>query len=450
MRVSIIGTGYVGLVSGACLADRGHDVVCVDIDPAKVALIQQAKAPIHEAGLDELLQRTCGTRLTATTDLRQAVLNSDLTLIAVGTPFNGEQIDLTQIEAASRSIGAALRDKEGYHVVVVKSTVVPGTTRTLVLPALEEASGRRAGEDFGVGMNPEFLSEGIAVADFMNPDRIVIGGIDARSQDRIAELYESFPDVDVLRTTTDTAEMTKYAANALLATLISFSNEIGNLCATVGTDVVEVLKGVQLDKRISPILSDGSRIRPGLVSYLAAGSGYGGSCFPKDTRALISYGQRKGESMRLLDAVATINHAQPSRVTQLIVDALAKHETPLSGARVTVLGVAFKPGTDDTRESPSRVIIKELLAAGAHVTAHDPIAHIDEPGLVWADSVTSAVAGADVVAVLTTWPDYADLHTHLDPADQPVVVDARRFLNPNVYASYAGIGYGTSLRPTNE
>ena len=223
MKVSIIGTGYVGLVSGACLADRGHHVVCVDLDPAKVALIQNATAPIHEDGLPELLARTCGTSLFATTDLRTAVLESDLTLIAVGTPYSGEHIDLTQIRSAATAVGTALRDKVGYHVVVVKSTVVPGTTRTVVAPLLEEASGKTAGIDFGVGMNPEFLSEGIAVADFMNPDRIVVGGLDARSQDAIAALYESFPGVDILRTTTDTAEMTKYAANGLLATLISFS-----------------------------------------------------------------------------------------------------------------------------------------------------------------------------------------------------------------------------------
>ena len=450
MNISIVGTGYVGLVSGACLADRGHRVVCVDIDPAKIDMINTARAPIHEAGLPEMLQATCGRQLTATTDLRGAVLASDLTMIAVGTPYNGEQIDLSQIEAAATAIGEALREKHGYHVVVVKSTVVPGTTRTLVLPLLESASGRVAGVDFGVGMNPEFLREGNAVADFMNPDRIVIGGIDSLSQDRIAELYESFTGVDIVRTTTDTAEMTKYASNALLATLISFSNEVGNLCATLETDVVEVMRGVHLDKRISPLLADGSRIRPGLVDYLAAGCGYGGSCFPKDVRALIAFGDRSGSPMPLLDAVASTNEAQPSRITDLIVRELAARELALAGARVTVLGVAFKPGTDDTRESPSGVVIDQLIAAGATVTAHDPIARLDTPGIHWADDLHEAVAGADAVAVMTAWPEYAGLADELSAGRQPVVVDARRFLDAKRFDSYTGVGLGRAPRPIGQ
>jgi UDPglucose 6-dehydrogenase len=443
VRVSIIGTGYVGLVSGACLADRGHHVVCVDLDPAKVALIQNATAPIHEAGLPELLARTCGTNLFATTDLRTAVLESDLTLIAVGTPYSGERIDLTQIRSAASAIGSALRDKTGYHVVVVKSTVVPGTTRTVVVPLLEEASGKTAGVDFGVGMNPEFLSEGIAVADFMFPDRIVVGGVDPRSQDAIAALYESFPDVDVLRTTTDTAEMTKYAANALLATLISFSNEIGNLCEVLGTDVVDVMRGVHLDKRFSPLLDDGTRVRPGMISYLAAGCGYGGSCFPKDVRALIAHGRGVGEPMALLGAVTSINERQPSRVTDLVRRGLERTGQTLAGARVTVLGIAFKPETDDVRESPALVVIDELLSAGAAVTAHDPIARVDDQRIVWANSVPEAVRDADAVVLMTTWSEYAGLDAYFAGSTEPLVVDARRFLDPRSYTSYVGIGFGT-------
>ncbi len=443
MRVSIIGTGYVGLVSGACLASQGHHVVCVDLDPAKVALIQHAVAPIHEAGLPELLAQTCGISLFATTDLRTAVVESDLTLIAVGTPYEGERIDLSQIRSATRAIGAALREKSEYHVVAVKSTVVPGTTRTVVLPLLEEASGKEAGRDFGVGMNPEFLREGNAVADFLTPDRIVVGGIDQQTQDTIAALYASFPGVDIVRTTLDTAEMTKYAGNALLATLISFSNEIGNLCEKLGTDVVEVMRGVHLDKRVAPILPDGTRIRPGLIEYLAAGCGYGGSCFPKDVRALISHGRAAGVPMNLLGAVATINEQQPSRVTDLAVQGIAERGGTLRGARVTVLGVAFKPGTDDTRESPAVMVINELLDAGAHVTAHDPVARLDDPRITWVPTVTGAIEGADAIVLMTAWPEYATLRSQIADGHDPLVIDGRRFLDPGLYPSYVGIGFGT-------
>ena len=447
MRISIIGTGYVGLVSGVCLADRGNQVVCVDLDSAKVAMIQQATAPIHEAGLPDLLARNCGTRLSATTDLRAAVLGSELTLIAVGTPYVGERIDLTQIRSAATAIGEALRDKPGYHVVVVKSTVVPGTTRDVVLPLLEASSGKKAGVDFGVGMNPEFLREGNAVVDFLAPDRIVVGGIDERSQDEIAAMYASFPTVDVLRTTTETAEMIKYAGNALLATLISFSNEIGNLCETVGIDVLDVMRGVHLDRRVVPILPDGARVRPGLVEYLAAGCGYGGSCFPKDIRALIAHGRSLGEPMHLLGAVAEINHRQPSRVTDIVVRGLGLDGLAgLAGVQVAVLGLAFKPGTDDTRESPALTVIDELVSAGAVVRAFDPIARVEDPRMDQVATLEDAVAGAAVVVVMTSWPEFLQLHTVLGAGDPPLVVDARRVLEPRNYPLYAGIGLGPDPR----
>ncbi|MCP4424945.1 MAG: UDP-glucose/GDP-mannose dehydrogenase family protein, partial [Chloroflexi bacterium] len=282
MKVSIVGTGYVGLVSGVCLAGKGHQIICVDIDREKVDKINQAIPPIYEEGLTELLEENIGTNLQATTDLRQAVMGSEMSLIAVGTPFDGEEIDLTYIKQVSRQIGEVLRDKDDYHVVVVKSTVVPGTTDDVVRPILEESSGKKAGPDFGLGMNPEFLREGKAIEDFMVPDRIVLGGIDGRSQDALAKLYAVYEGVDQLKTNNKTAEMIKYTANSVLATMISFSNEIANLCAVLGDiDVTEVMEGVHLDKRLSPILPSGERIRPAFTTYIQAGCGFGGSCFPK-------------------------------------------------------------------------------------------------------------------------------------------------------------------------
>ena len=249
MEISIIGTGYVGLVTGACLAEKGHHVSCVDIDSRRVDALNRGQAPFFEAELEDLLSRNAGRNLTATTDLHAAVLESDATLIAVGTPFDGQRIDLRAVLAASSQIGAVLRQKPGYHVVVVKSSVVPGTTDQHVLPALEAASGKKAGVDFGVGMNPEFLSEGEAVQEFMHPDRIVLGGIDERTIEVLEKLYRPFDGAPRIRTNTRTAEMIKYASNALLASLISFANEIANLGSALGgIDAVEVMRGVHLSQ----------------------------------------------------------------------------------------------------------------------------------------------------------------------------------------------------------
>lgn len=442
MRVSVVGTGYVGLVSGAGLADVGHDVVCVDVDADKVASINAGVPPIFEDGLEEQLRRVVGSRLSATTDLRAAVLGSDLTLIAVGTPFDGQHIDLGYVREASRQIGEALRDKDGYHVVVVKSTVVPGTTTGVVLPVLEEASGRRAGPDFGVGMNPEFLAEGAAVVDFTRPDRIVLGGIDERSQDALAALFAPFADATTVRTDPTTAEMIKYTANSLLATMISFSNEIGNLCADVGVDVVDAMAGVHLDKRLSPVQPDGSRVRPGFLSFLAAGCGFGGSCFPKDVKALVAFGQDHGHPMPLLDAVITTNTAQPAKMLDLLRSRLPE----LRGSTVAVLGMAFKPGTDDVRESPSLPVTAALLEAGATVRAFDPVARetaaqVVSPDVTFADSLADALDGVDAVLLMTRWPEFEAVPSLLAASGaSPVVVDGRRMLAKDSVARYEGIG----------
>lgn len=444
MKISVIGTGYVGLVSGTCLAEKGHEVICVDVDASKVDRINRGEPPIYELGLEELLRANVGTRLRATTDLREAVLQTDLSLIAVGTPFDGQEIDLTYIRTAATQIGEVLRDKPSYHVVVVKSTVVPGTTDDVVRPLLEEASGKTAGVDFGVGMNPEFLREGEAVQDFMQPDRIVLGGMDERTRDVLDEVYAPFGGVDKLRTTNRTAEMIKYTSNSLLATLISFSNEIGNLCATVGDiDVMDVMQGVHLDKRLSPILDGGNRIRPAFTTYLQSGCGFGGSCFPKDVRALIAYGRKAGLPMEMLDAVIRINQEQPAQVLRL----LRKHYETLEGISVAVLGLAFKPGTDDVRESPALPIIRMLQQEGALIRAYDPIAQheaeraLDGTNLTYCATLSEAVEDADAVVVLTSWSEFQVLPELISRNDiQPLVVDGRRMLDKRVFSRYEGIG----------
>ncbi|MEO8250832.1 MAG: UDP-glucose/GDP-mannose dehydrogenase family protein [Burkholderiales bacterium] len=448
MRVSIVGTGYVGLVSGVCLADKGHDVVCVDVVREKVERINAGEPPIYEAGLAPMLQRLVASKkLVASLDLEQSVIHSDLTMIAVGTPFDGYAIDLTYIREVARQIGRALANKDGYHVVIVKSTVVPGTTEEVVLPLLEQHSGKKAGRDFGVGMNPEFLREGEAIADFMQPSRIVLGGIDDRSRDVLGQLYECFPAVDKLHTSPRTAEMIKYAANSLLATLISFANEIGNLCMKVGdVDVVEVLRGVCLDTRFSPILADGTRIKPQMTNYVAANSGFGGSCFPKDVKALIEYGERKNSSMRLLRAVIDTNQDQPNRLIELI----EKHHPDVAGLRIAVLGLAFKAGTDDVRESPALPLVRQLRAKGAKLRAFDPVAQqtgqaeLGSVGIEYSHSLSECVADAEVVVAVTAWPEFRDLPKILATMGaDPLVVDGRRMFRIGEFARYEGIGFQT-------
>ncbi len=444
MRVSIVGTGYVGLVTGVCFAEKGHQVLCVDIDQAKVDKINQGVLPIYERGLDELLQRNIHAGIKATTDLRHAVLETDVSMIAVGTPFDGREIDLTYIKQAAQQIGEALREKSTYHLAVVKSTVVPGTTDDVVLPILEAASGKTAGIDFGVGMNPEFLTEGEAVNDFMFPDRIVLGGIDKKSIDLLDQLYVGFEGVERIWTSNTTAEMIKYASNSLQALLISFSNEIGNLCATIGnTDVVDVMRGVHACRYLTTVLPNGDRVVAPIVSFLAAGCGFGGSCFPKDVRALIAYGEKHGRSMALLNALIQINEQQPRQILIL----LQKHFSSLAGVRIAVLGLAFRPDTNDMRESPAIPIIHNLLAHKAVIKAYDPVAshearRIFSPDEVeLCDSLKQVLEDVEAVVLVTRWAEFQavpEMLAHIEP--QPVVIDGRRMLDKCSIARYEGIG----------
>jgi UDPglucose 6-dehydrogenase len=442
MKISIIGTGYVGLVTGACLAEKGHEVVCVDVNAERVAELNSAKSPIYEEGLEPLLAKHVGNRLGATTDLASAVRAADVTFIAVGTPFDGKTIDLTAVLSATRQIGEALKRKQSYHLVVVKSTVVPGTTDSQVLPELERASGKKAGVDFGVGMNPEFLSEGEAVRDFLSPDRIVIGGIDEHSRQVLAEIYEPYSsEVPRLTTNTRTAEMIKYASNSLLATLISFSNELANLGAALGDiDATEVMRGVHLSQYFRGRNADGL---PPITSFLKAGCGFGGSCLPKDVSALVAHGRTVSVDMSLLTATLKINKGQSRNVVGLI----KKHYKDLRGVKVTVLGLAFKPETSDVRESPAFPIMQALLDEGSIVTAVDPIAvhearkAFPDPRVTYSADVPASVAEADAVVVVTPWKEFDEVPgLVMRRADPPVFVDGRRTFDKTSVARYEGIG----------
>lgn len=443
MKISVIGTGYVGIVSGACFSEIGHDCVCVDVDQSKVDRINRGEAPIHENGLDDLLKKHVGKSLRATTDLRAAVLDTEITFIAVGTPFDGQRIDLTYVREVARQIGAVLREKAAFHVVVVKSTVVPGTTDDVVRVELEKASGKRAGVDFGVGMNPEFLTEGTAIDDFMRPDRIVIGGSDERSIEAQRRVYAPFADTPTMATNNKTAEMIKYVSNSVLATMISFSNEMGNLCSALGdVDVADVMSGVHLARYFTSTLDDGRRVKAGISSFLWAGCGYGGSCLPKDTKALSAHGAAHGAPMPLLDAVISTNLAQPRRM----LAKLQAHCPQLKGLKVAVLGLAFKEDTDDMRESPAIPVVKMLVEAGVDVVAYDPIAMPAAqpllPGAVrYAPTLEAALAEAEAALLITRWAEFQRVPELLaGRAKQPVVIDGRRVLKPATLAHYDGIG----------
>jgi UDPglucose 6-dehydrogenase/GDP-mannose 6-dehydrogenase len=441
MKISVVGLGYVGAVTGACLAELGHEVVCVDLDERKVRQIQEGHAPIHEAGLGELISKHAGGRLNASGDLRAAILDSELTLIAVGTPFDGREIDLEAVRSVTMEIGAALRDKAAYHVVVVKSTVVPGTTRDVVGPLLEEASGKK----IAVGMNPEFLTEGQAVDDFMEPDRLVLGGEDDRVHERLGELYAAFPEeIPRIYTNTTTAETIKYASNAMLATAISFANEIADLCASLDdADVVDVMRGVHLSRYLTPLAGDGSAVLAPLAAFFEAGCGFGGSCLPKDLRALVARGAQLGRSLPVLEATLETNDRRPDE----LVGVVSRH-LDLSGARVTVLGLAFKPDTDDVRESPAAPIITRLLTEGAAVTVHDPVVRelpdelaAERDRITVAPTLLEAVRDADAIVLVTRWEEYNEVPRLLDGLEPaPLFVDGRRMLDKRSVPRYAGIG----------
>ena len=442
MRVAVVGAGYVGLVTAVGLAELGHTVTCIDIDDRKVAALNCGEPPIFERGLEPLLRRNLGSRLRATTDLAAAVADSDLTFICVGTPSRPDgTIDVSFVQQAAEQIGAALAATVGFHGVVVKSTVVPGTSDQIVRPTCERASGKRAGVDFGIGVNPEFLTEGQAVEDFLRPDRIVIGG-DDRTVAALRELYAGFEGVPIVQTNAPTAEMIKYASNAMLATAISFANEIANLGSAIGgIDAIEVMRGVHLSRYLTVPLSDGTTVTAPLSSFYEAGCGYGGSCLPKDVAALAARGREVGSPLALLEAVASVNDHQPAR----LVDLLQRELGPLAGRRIAVLGLAFKPDTDDVRSSPSFPVLRLLQELGAEVTVHDPVVGpealdaLDE--VTYAADLADAVRQADAVVIVTRWDDYhrlPELIGQLDPP--PFVVDGRRMLERTSVPSYTGIG----------
>ena len=419
MNISIIGTGYVGLVSGACFAKMGHKVICVDIDKEKVEKINIGIAPIYEKDLDEMLKNN-KANIKATTSYKEAIENSDITFICVGTPSEEDgDINLKYIDKATEEIAVQIKNKSKYHSIVVKSTVVPGTTEKHIIPILEKISQKKAGIDFGVGMNPEFLREGIAVYDFLNPDRIVNGYIDEKTRDILYKLYKEFKS-KIYETTPTTAEMIKYASNCFLATKISFINEIGNFCKKLGIDTYDVAEGMGLDNRIGR-------------DFLNSGIGWGGSCFPKDLLALQTWAKREKEDSKIINSTIDVNEKQPLKLLKL----LKKHIPNLKGKTIGILGLAFKPDTDDIRDSRAIPIVKKLKQEGALIKAYDPKA-IENfkkiyPDIIYCKKAEEALE-SDAVLLTTIWDEFKKLDY-----SGKIVIDGRRLKEAEKARIYEGV-----------
>ncbi len=415
MRISVIGSGRVGLVVGACLAKLGNKVIVVDIDDEKIKTINSKASPIYEEGLAEILGQV---HIEATSDYHR-IRDSKVVFICVNTPSREDgSISLEYVEEAARQIATVMKEEKDYFVVAVKCTVVPGTTDGVIIPILE-SSGKRAGYDFGVCMTPEFLREGKAVYDFMNPARIIVGEYDSRSGDMISTVYNNF-NAPILRTHLRTAEMIKYASNAFLATRISFINEIGNICKQLGIDTYEVAKGMGFDERIGN-------------KYLNAGIGFGGACLPKDLRALIARAKEIGYNPRILEQVLDLNDWQPLKLVEIV----KKHIPMLKGKKIGILGLAFNPRTDDVRESRAIKVIESLLQEGAMIKAYDPVG-IENfktlfPHIEYVNK-EEILSSCEAVLILTQWEEFEDLDYR-----GKIVIDGRRVLKAKEARIYEGI-----------
>jgi UDPglucose 6-dehydrogenase len=440
MKVSVVGTGYVGLVTGACLADLGNDVVCVDIDEQKVAGLREGRIPIHEPGLAELVVRnSAAKRLRFTTDAGEAARHGRVQFIAVGTPPDEDgSADVRHVIAAARQIGRAM---DGDRVVVNKSTVPVGTAAAVAAAIAEELKARGATHRASVVSNPEFLKEGSAIDDFMRPDRIVVGSDEADATELMRRLYAPFERNHAKLMVTDvaSAELIKYAANAMLATRISFMNEMALLAEKLGADIDAVRRGIGSDPRIGR-------------DFLYAGCGYGGSCFPTDVKALVRAADRAGVPTRLLAAVDAVNAHQKRVLVERIEE---RFGADLAGTTFALWGLAFKPGTDDIREAPSAVVIAELTRRGARVRAYDPVAidaarraHGATAGLEFAPSALAALEGADALVIVTEWKEFRspDLDAMKGAMRRAVIFDGRNILDPR-QARAAGFEYTGIGRP---
>lgn len=442
IKISVLGMGYVGLASAMGYARHGFKTIVTATTPSKVENLNKGIPPFYEPELEEHVKREVERgMLVATLDNVEAIKQSNVTFNCVGTPSLPDgSADLSAIEATTRDIANAIKDKDGYHVVVSKSTIVPGTTENLVLPLLEQYSGKKVGEDFGLVMNPEFLRQGQAVHDSLCPDRIVIGEHDSKAGQVIHQIYNSYKTdkdepVPILHVEVKAAELIKYAANSLLATKITFANEFSRICEKFNIDVYEVMKGVGLDFRVNPM-------------FLNAGCGFGGSCFPKDVNAIVALAKKIEVETPLMDAVLYTNELQPMHMFKLIKDTVGD----LNGKVVAFLGLSFKPDTDDTRYTRALPIIKKLYEEGATVKAYDPKAYykfkpLTDLPIGYMDTLEEALLGADFAVVQSDWQEIRDVSPEMfkKHLKMPIVIDGRRSYDPKKMiaegVTYKGVGW---------
>jgi UDPglucose 6-dehydrogenase len=440
-KVSILGLGYVGLCTAVCFAHRGFKVIGVDVDSEKIKMINEKRAPFHESGLDYLLKKSVDSQmLYCTEDCQYAIKNTDISFITVGTPIQTDgNVDLKYVQSVAKNVGEALRIKQKYHLVVVRSTVLPGTTENIIKPLIEKCANKKRGLTFDICCNPEFLREGSAVEDIFNSDRIVIGEFTRKSGDILECFYREFyrhKVPPVIRTKPAIAELIKYANNAFLATKVSFINTIANICEEIAqADVAIVAKAIGLDGRISPL-------------FLNAGLGYGGSCLPKDVKALVSFSERLGVNSILLKAVEEVNRRQPYTVLKLAEALLSD----IRGKRVAILGLAFKPNTDDMRDAVSINVVKGFLEKKAEVIVYDPMAMKNARNLFknkvkYASSAIECINGADCCIIVTEWSEFKALKCEdfISHMRTPIAIDGRRIYNAEEFGrklKFAAIGLG--------
>ncbi len=422
MKVGIVGLGYVGLTTGLVIASKGHEVIGIDIDDKKVKMLNAGRIPFYEPGLEELLRKALDSKLFIATTNYDAIRDAEIIFISVGTPSRDDgSIDLSFIESSSTMIGKALKGSSDYHLIVVKSTVTPGTTRNIVGRIIAKVSGKKLGDELGLCMNPEFLREGSALYDTLNPDKVIIGELDEKSGEKLYEFWYEFyrDDTEYLRTTLENAELIKYAINSFLATKISYINMLANICEKIpNCDIGVIARGMGLDKRINP-------------AFFGAGLGFGGSCFPKDLRALIAFSKQSiNYDPLILEATLKINEKQALHAIEI----MKRELNDLHGREITILGLSYKPNTDDIREAVSIRIINELLRLGAKIRVYDPkamknIKRIYGDSLIYHNSAYDALDKSEAVIIVTEWNEFRKLK----PKDflrmkKPVVIDGRRIL----------------------
>jgi UDPglucose 6-dehydrogenase len=445
-KISFLGMGYVGLCTAVCFANKGFKTIISTNDPEKIKIVKKGKPPFYEPELEESLQKAVKTKnLTAVIGRKQAILETDISFITVGTPSQPDgSVDLSLVEEASKEIGLALKEKKSSHLIVVKSTVPPGTTENLVKKNIEKHSGKTCGKHFQLCFSPEFLREGNAIYDTLHPDYIVIGEYDKKSGDTLEKIYRQFYSENtppIVRTNLPTAELVKYANNTFLATKISFINTFANVCEKIpGADITKVAKAIGNDHRINPY-------------FLNAGLGWGGSCFPKDLKAFIAYTRQLGYSPTVVQAAQKANQDQIT----FTIEKVKKELKTLKGRKIAILGLSFKPDTDDMREARSVKIIDQLLKQGAKVTAYDPMAmpntkKILKERIKYASSAVECLKKADCAMLVTEWKEFKKLSPEdfLQNMRKPILIDGRRMYDPERFSKklrYVGIGLGEPLKP---